>query len=95
MEVRHDHADVALVKGAAGRKEARDFYELVNSLPSLERLASGHGRIPSRTDFDRKLLSGAIRAVPYEAMALDRGRLAANMARWMKRWEEIRSAAGR
>lgn len=82
---------IALVRGAESNTWAQKFYETVNSMDSMKRMAEAHGRIPARSDFPREALGAGIRAVPYAPMSLDRVLQAKKTPEWMKRFEQLRS----
>ncbi len=56
---------IALVRGGKSPAAAKSFYEFVNSMDELKRLATRHGRLPARSDFPADSLSAPIRAVPF------------------------------
>jgi iron(III) transport system substrate-binding protein len=85
---------VALTTRGGGNADAKAFYEFVNSQAALAELAERHARIPVRPSFDRAKLRAEIRDFPWKRLDVDAARLAREIGRFMRRFEEESRAAG-
>ncbi len=77
---------IAIVRGAPHDAEARQFYEFVTTLESLNHAARSYYRIPLRSDVDRQQLPAWMNQ-PFKQMDLDWDVLRKQGNEWLRYWD--------